>query len=861
MRRSFWVPEVVQTSGMDCGPASLKALLGGLGIHVGYGALREAANTDLDGTSIDTMEDLAVALGADASQVVIPRELLLLDVAQNLPCIAVVKTPGGAPHFIVVWRVVAGWVQVMDPAVGRRWMRPKPLLARLYHHEMAVPREAWVEHAASPEYLAPLHAELVALGLSAATASQKIAAAAREELGVEKLEAAMRLVAAMRDAAPMSPAQREELLDHCSQPDTLLPEAFYTVRPTVADSDEEPKLTLSGVIALRIRGTLRSKPPPSFAKLLERTDATSLAPLWALVLSDGLARPLLAAGAAALSASLSVISALVFRGLVDLTGDFATVRHRLAGLGTIAALVAIHALIDRASARTLSSIGRSLEVKLRLMLYDKLPRLDDVYYRTRLVSDLADRAHAMHHIGEIPALYGAIWRYGLELAMVVFAIGLIDPLAALPAMLGAAVVCAVPALASPLLTERERAAREHKGAVSRLFLDALLSAWTVRAHVADGVLRVEHEKMMVAWATSARLRVSTQIGVDTLSTLAGIALAAAVLAVHTSRAGWTGAALLLVWWSLLLPSLGERINTVFRAIPEARNIALRLLEPLSGPEPASIEGAELTGSRKGLRVEMRQVTVSLGGSAVLSDVTLAIEPDQHVAIVGRSGSGKSTLVATLLGFYEAQGSILIDGAPVAPSALRAVTRWIDPAVWLWNQSVVDNLRYGSEDVDLEQVLIDADLLETVGHLPDGLQTDVGEGGGRLSGGEGQRLRIGRGLARKDVRLVLLDEAFRGLDRQHRGRMLDRIRARSRGATLVCVTHDAEHALTFDRVIAIDGGRIIEEGAPTELAARPGSHFAALLAAEGRVLDRQRVAFTAAQVSEGHLVSGPSRRAQ
>src|SRR5579864_9050619 len=120
---------------MDCGPAALKCLLEGMGIRAHYGRLREACQTDVDGTSIDTLEEVAVQLGLDAEQIVVPVDHVLLDAARCLPAIAVVITPSGATHFVVAWRKQAGFVQVMDPAVGRRFVKSGRFLSQIYIHE------------------------------------------------------------------------------------------------------------------------------------------------------------------------------------------------------------------------------------------------------------------------------------------------------------------------------------------------------------------------------------------------------------------------------------------------------------------------------------------------------------------------------------------------------------------------------------------------------------------------------------------------------------------------------------------------------------------------------------------------------
>src|SRR5207249_827090 len=98
MRRLF-IPEVIQTSAMDCGPASLKALLEGFGVSASYGRLREACQTDVDGSSIDRIEETAVQLGLDAEQMMAPADHILLDEAQALPAVVGVRRPkGGNRH-------------------------------------------------------------------------------------------------------------------------------------------------------------------------------------------------------------------------------------------------------------------------------------------------------------------------------------------------------------------------------------------------------------------------------------------------------------------------------------------------------------------------------------------------------------------------------------------------------------------------------------------------------------------------------------------------------------------------------------------------------------------------------------------
>jgi ATP-binding cassette subfamily B protein len=169
---------------------------------------------------------------------------------------------------------------------------------------------------------------------------------------------------------------------------------------------------------------------------------------------------------------------------------------------------------------------------------------------------------------------------------------------------------------------------------------------------------------------------------------------------------------------------------------------------------------------------------------------------------------------------------------------------VDPAVQLWNLPLRDNLTYGArlakgtapgkEWDSIGRIIDQAELQGVLEALPEGLNTSLGEGGALVSGGEGQRVRLGRALLRRGVRLAVLDEPFRGLDRDTRRRMLARARALWQDATLLCITHDVGEALGFDRVLILEEGRIVEAGRPRELAERHDSRYRAMLDAEAAV---------------------------
>src|SRR5262249_959108 len=147
---------------------------------------------------------------------------------------------------------------------------------------------------------------------------------------------------------------------------------------------------------------------------------------------------------------------------------------------------------------------------------------------------------------------------------------------------------------------------------------------------------------------------------------------------------------------------------------------------------------------------------------------------------------------------------------------------------------IDNLRYGSNEeaaLNFSSVIDAADLRRVLEKLPEGLQTTLGEGGGLVSGGEGQRVRFGRALIKADARLVILGEPFRGLDREKGKALVEQARDVWRDATLLCITHDVGETLGFDRALVMDKGRIIEDASTLDLASRRDSLYRTLLEAE------------------------------
>lgn len=851
---------------MDCGPAALKCLLEGFGVSASYGRLREACQTDVDGTSIDTLEALANQLGLDAEQIMVPLDHLLLDESAALPAIIVVTLPNGFTHFVVAWRKHGRrLVQIMDPATGRRWPTVQQFLDTVFAHTFPVPADAWRDWAGSGEFIAPLRRRIANIGAEPdAFVPGALADAGWQSLGV--LDAATRLVTALIQSGGVRAGEAAQSLLHsfisraqesATLADGPIPSAYWSVR--LVDEAAEPDemaLYLRGAVLVRVKGLrpeAEDAPPlsPELEAALAEKPIQPEQQLWQLFKADGLLKPALLLPAIFLAAVGVVLEAVLFRSLIDLGQSIGLETQRVGVITAVLLfLIGLLLLQMRITAHALR-LGRSLDMRLRIAFLEKVPRLRDQYFHSRPTSDMAQRSHSAYKMRDLPNLTVAFIRNIFTLVLTTAGIIWLSPETAWLAVLAGAAALGFPAFILPYLSERDLRVRTHVGSLTRFFLDGLLGLVPIRAHGAERAVRREHESLLIEWGRAALSLFKGVVAADAGQSLLGYGSAVAIIFVHLNRGGEVASILLLTYWVLSLPLIGQEIGLLLRRYPTYRNVVLRLMEPLGAPEDEqSIENRQQKTENEKLatrhsppaaRITMENVAVVAAGNVILQDVDLTIESGDHVAIVGPSGAGKSSLVGLLLGWHRAaNGNLRINDQPLDADGLAQIrhdTAWVDPAIQLWNRSFLDNLYYGTESGQTEslpQVLEQADLLNVLRKLPDGLQTPLGEAGGLVSGGEGQRVRLGRAMLRPDVRLAILDEPFRGLGREQRGEMLARARRLWRKATLLCITHDVSETLSFERVLVLENGRIVEDGVPAALAANPDSRYRAMLAAEEQV---------------------------
>ena len=210
------------------------------------------------------------------------------------------------------------------------------------------------------------------------------------------------------------------------------------------------------------------------------------------------------------------------------------------------------------------------------------------------------------------------------------------------------------------------------------------------------------------------------------------------------------------------------------------------------------------------------------GPPVLKGIHCQIEPGETVALVGVSGAGKTTLIYLIGRFVEPSGGqILIDGYDVGElcsKSLRDQISMVEQHVFLFQGSVADNIRYGKPGATKTEIVEAgrmANLDEFILRLPQGYEAQLGQLAQTISGGERQRIALARALV-GNPKILILDEAMSALDTESEAAVQEAIRRAMRDRTTIVVAHRLSTVAVADRVLVMDDGRIVEEGAPEDL---------------------------------------------
>jgi len=373
-----------------------------------------------------------------------------------------------------------------------------------------------------------------------------------------------------------------------------------------------------------------------------------------------------------------------------------------------------------------------------------------------------------------------------------------------------------------------RKQREREGRIAATSAESFGSVAVVKLH---GAADTEDDRVMGAHRSSLRQ------GLRATKLQAGLERRVEMLiAVGTCAVLWLGArkvmagamtagdlVLAVAYLSLVYKPM-RTFSRLTGGLAKGVVAAERVLDVMNeAPEELHGEGLARPELRGG--VELRGVTFGYDPSApVLHGVSLSVKPGERVALLGRSGAGKTTLVRLIPRLYEPQeGRVLLDDVPadtIELAHLRDHVSFVLQETVLFGVSIRDNITYGRDeltDEQVEQAARCAGIHDRIQQLPEGYDTVLSERGHGLSGGERQRIALARAFARR-APLVILDEPDAFLDtavKERIWRAIDDLTAR---CTSLCILHDVERARFADRIVVLDGGRVVGNGTHEELLA-------------------------------------------
>jgi ATP-binding cassette subfamily B protein len=597
------------------------------------------------------------------------------------------------------------------------------------------------------------------------------------------------------------------------------------------------------------------KSHPYAAQAARREPSKQLAPLRALLPFLMPYRPMLVCAGVALlfAAASALVLPIAVRGVID-HGFSAEDADRIGNY--FLALIGVAAFMGVASAARfyfVSWIGERVVADVRDRVFGHVLSLSPSFFEVTRTGEVLSRLTADTTL--IQTVVGSSASFALR--SMVMGLGCIVMMLVTSFNLTALTFVGVPLVLAPIILfarKVRRLSRESQDRIadtSAIAGEALNAVQTVQAFTHEEVDRnifgSAVEESFVAAISRTRMRaVTTALAIFLSGSVVACVLWAGANDVLAGR--MTGGELgQFILYAILLASSVGGLSEVWGDVQRAAGATERLMEILlTQPDIRAPESPRALKLPAEGAIAFDNVTFrypSRLDHAALSSFSLKLSPGEAIALVGPSGAGKSTLFQLMLRFFDAQeGRVLFDGVDISefkPHEYRRQIALVSQEPVIFAGTVMDNIRYGRPDASEEDIRRAAEAAaadEFISRLPDNYQAVLGERGVTLSGGQRQRIAIARAILR-DAPVLLLDEATSSLDAENERLVQKGLANLMAGRTTIVIAHRLATIQRLERIVVLEGGRIVGEGSHAELVARGGlyARLASLQFSEARAL--------------------------